>query len=277
MDTEIILRVPPEEEELSRRRAELAHLQSELAEQELFLTNLRAELSAFERRYLRIVGVLYAELDEWNKRIAELTHKDRSDDIQEREWLKKITELLTKPDEESGYRFVSGQFQTGIEGFGTVVNDEPEDEQFAPSPSLKSLYREVAKRVHPDLATDEADKEERQHLMMEANAAYQGGDLDALRRILEEYRGGAESAAEGALALALVRINRQIKQVQNRLSCIETEIDNLNESNIAKLKNKAEAVLEGHDLLREMAENVKKRINAARYRYETSLGAKRQR
>lgn len=42
-----------------------------MAERELFLTNLRAELAAFQGRYLRQVGTLYAELDEWNARIAE--------------------------------------------------------------------------------------------------------------------------------------------------------------------------------------------------------------
>jgi sulfur relay (sulfurtransferase) DsrC/TusE family protein len=37
----------------------------------LSLANLRAELAAFEGRYLREVGILYAELDDWNAKIAE--------------------------------------------------------------------------------------------------------------------------------------------------------------------------------------------------------------
>ena len=53
-------------------REELAFLQADLTDRELFLANLRAELAAFEGRYLREVGVLYAELDEWNAKIAEL-------------------------------------------------------------------------------------------------------------------------------------------------------------------------------------------------------------
>jgi hypothetical protein len=36
------------------------------------LTSLKAELATFEGQYLRAVGVLYAELYEWNARIAEL-------------------------------------------------------------------------------------------------------------------------------------------------------------------------------------------------------------
>src|SRR5271165_5432836 len=64
-------RKSPEEEELAQKREELELLQNQLAERELFLANLRAELAAFEGRYLREVGVLYAELDDWNARIAE--------------------------------------------------------------------------------------------------------------------------------------------------------------------------------------------------------------
>ena len=69
-------RLSPEEEELAKKREELALLQ--LADRELYLTNLRSERSAFEGRYLRTVGVLYAELDEWNAKIAELVETDEA-------------------------------------------------------------------------------------------------------------------------------------------------------------------------------------------------------
>ena len=72
MNTELVRRLSPEEEELAIKRAELERLEAQLAEQELFLANLKAELSAFEGLYLRRVGILYAELDEWNARLAEL-------------------------------------------------------------------------------------------------------------------------------------------------------------------------------------------------------------
>jgi hypothetical protein len=71
MPTEIVHHLSPEEQELARKRQELAILQAELTDRELSLANLRAELAAFEGRYLREVGVLYAELDDWNAKIAE--------------------------------------------------------------------------------------------------------------------------------------------------------------------------------------------------------------
>jgi DnaJ-domain-containing protein 1 len=45
-------------------------------------------------------------------------------------------------------------------------------QDFRPSDSLKKLYREVAKQVHPDLATDEADRARQRELMAAANQAY---------------------------------------------------------------------------------------------------------
>ena len=57
---ELARRVSLEEQELASKRGELAQLQAQLADRELFLTNLRVELSPFEGLYFRQVGILYA-------------------------------------------------------------------------------------------------------------------------------------------------------------------------------------------------------------------------
>ena len=72
MPKEIVRHLSLEEQELARKLQELAMLQAELIDRELLLANLRAELAVFEGRYLREVGGLYAELDDWNAKIAEL-------------------------------------------------------------------------------------------------------------------------------------------------------------------------------------------------------------
>jgi hypothetical protein len=72
MSGKIVRRLKPEEEEILRKREELAAIRASLAERELELVDLRRQLAAFEGRYLRRVGTLYAELDEWKARIAEL-------------------------------------------------------------------------------------------------------------------------------------------------------------------------------------------------------------
>jgi len=252
MNSEIARRASPEEEELARKREELALLQAELAERELFLTNLRAELAAFEGRYLRQVGTLYAELDEWNAKIAERLAKEES-------------------TEESRSAAAQARIQAD-ESDSAVHGEAAKAQEFIPSPELKALYREVAKRVHPDLATDEADRQRRDQFMAEANAAYQRGDAEALRRILEEYESSPESVRGAGIGADLVRVLRQLKQVRDRIAAIILEVADLAEAEIAKLKAKADiAATEGRDLLAEMAASVQGRVNVAKQRYELVL------
>jgi hypothetical protein len=248
MSTEILRRVLPEEEELAKKREELALLQAELADQELSLNNLRVELSVFEGRYLRHVGVLYAELDSWNAKIAELVATDEGTG----EAQSSARQARTRAEE----------------SYSTVYGEAAKAKDFTPSAELKSLYREVAKRVHPDLATDDADRHKRERLMADANRAYGQGDADALRKILEEQESSPESVQGAGAASDLVRVIRQIKQISNRLTQIQRELGSLIDSDMARLKVKVDAAsAQGHDLLAEMALDVKLRIDAARHRF----------
>jgi hypothetical protein len=220
------------------------------------LANLRAELSTFEGRYLREVGVLYAELDDWKAKIA-LLIAEEAGTVQART---AATEARRQAEE--SYSAAHGEAARAAD--------------FAPSPELKKLYRDVAKRVHPDLATDDADRAHRERSMAAANRAYQQGDVDALRRILEEYESSPEAVQGTGVAADLVRVIRQIRQMQKRLLQIELEITTLADSDTAKLKVKAEAVNnQGRNLLSEMAQDVKRRIDIERRQFETLSAKKR--
>lgn len=246
----LVRRLSPEEEELAKKRDELALLQVQLAERELYLANLRAELAAFEGQYLRQVGVLYAELDDWNAKIAELvaeedgTHEARSAATQAR--------------------------AQAEESHAAAHGETAESREFAPSPELKSLYRDVAKRVHPDLATDDTDRRQRERLMAEANRAYVQGDGEELQRILGEYESSPDSVRGTGVAADLVRVLRQVKQVKDRLAQIEEETVGLGDSDIAMLQAKTEeASRQGRDLLAEMAASLQSRVSKARQQYES--------
>jgi len=140
----------------------------------------------------------------------------------------------------------------------------------APFEELKSLYREVAKRVHPDLSLDAADRIVRERLMSETNRAYEMGDVAWLRRILEEYETNPETVKGEGTGAELVRAIRKITQAKKRLREIESEIQGLISSEIAKLKAKSEQYEKsGRDLLAEMAEQVERQIVAARQELAT--------
>ena len=244
----IARRLTPEEEELERKRSELAALQSTLAERELELATLRAELSAFELRYLTTVGARYARLDHIKAQYAEARAR-------------------RKPkDEAANAEATAARDQAEASGraAGDAADRAPQ-ESFEPSGELKKLYRQVAKSVHPDLATEEEERNRRQGLMADANRAYEEGDEKRLRAILREWEHSPESVKGGGPAAELVRTIRKIAQVQERIRAIEDEIAELQGGELFALKAKVDAAEErGRDLLGEMASRVDAETDAAK-------------
>ena len=145
-----------------------------------------------------------------------------------------------------------------------------ETHDFTPSPELKRVYREAAKRIHPDFATDAADLERRTRFMAAANHAYEAGDADALQRILDEYEDGAEAIKGEGIGAELIRIIRQISLAKTRVSDIERELTALQQSEIALLKKQAEEKeLGGRDLLAELAAAAREQIELTKKQYES--------
>jgi hypothetical protein len=53
-------------------------------------------------------------------------------------------------------------------------------------PEIRTLYRDLARRFHPDLASDDADRSMRQEMMLKVNAAWQNHDFAMLRKIQQD-------------------------------------------------------------------------------------------
>src|ERR1700733_3127957 len=255
MAGQIIRRLKPEEEEILRKREELATIRATLAERELELVDLRRDLAAFEGRYLRQVGTLYAELDEWKARISELRARLHPS-AAAREHAQQAREQARQTHEEA-------------HGKASETRD------FKPSPDLKRLYREVARRIHPDLAKDSADLERRTRFMAEANRAYEAGDAEALQRILDEYHDGADTVEGEGIGAELIRIIRQISMAKARVAAIGLEVATLRQSEIANLKKQAEVREQaGGDLLAELAASVREQIERTKKEYEALVKVK---
>src|SRR5215471_8287969 len=128
MSTNITRRQTPEERELENKRAHLAALEAGLAQHELDLATLKAELTIFETRYLREVGVLYAELDEIEAQIAEAqAHLNPQNQQAQEQALR-----------------ARAQAQDSAQAAGTAQKSG-EQKKFIASENLKKLYRDIAK------------------------------------------------------------------------------------------------------------------------------------
>ena len=239
--TAIFRQPTAEEAELYRRRAELAAVRSALTDREGELAALRAQLNSFEGRYIRQVGVLYIQLDEWEERIAELNSPAP------------IPEAFAETE--------------------AAPPDAVEAPDAAEAPQafldLKALFREVAKRIHPDFASDPRDELRRTHLMAQANDALRRDDADLLHRMLHGYDPSTDSGDGTTTAAALAHVLSQIEQSTADIALIDTEIEALAHSEMAELRDRTvRAALRGQDLLAELAARVKGSIGIAMRRYE---------
>lgn len=241
----------PEERELARKRQEQERLEAELAECELQLASLRGELGALEQRYLKFVGSPYAELDELRAQIAErMAAEDPSN------------ERLQRAAREARARANESRSTTS-------AKEAERPRHFSPSPAIKKLFREVAKRIHPDLTADDADRARRQELMAEANQAYQRGDEKRLEKVLERYESSPEAVQGDGAGAELIRVIRKLSQMKTRLGEIESEVQRIVNSDLYQLKvQDDEAQQQGRDLLEEMAEKVRMRIAESKSRLE---------
>ena len=249
------LRPKPEEAELMLKKQELQGLENRMIELELQLASLRAELAAFEKIYLKTVGLFYAELDEIEAKIADLN-------------------AVRDPSNEEAQETARQARQKAAESHSAVheLSQQLIAKSFKPSPELKGLYREIARRIHPDLAIDEEDRARRQKFMARANWAYEDGNEAYLKAILEDYESNPDTVVGEGIGAELVRVIRKIAQVGRRLREIDEDTEQVLTSELAQLKLRADkATKEGLDLLEEMAESVRDEMSGAKKKLN-SLG-----
>jgi hypothetical protein len=244
----------PEESELARKQAELVDLAGELAQCELDLVTLRGGLLAFEVEYLRTVGIAYAALDEVQAQIAEAEAELRLVDAQAHD---RAADQRARANSSARAATAAASHK--------ALELEPESRE-----RLRTLYRHIAKRLHPDLASDELSRQRRQQLMAEVNAAYAEGDERKLRVILDDWMSSPDSVTGDGAGAELVRTLRRIHQVRIRLTRIAEEMAELQTSDLYLLREEVNSAQQrGVDLLAEMAAQVSARIVSARERFES--------
>jgi len=240
---------PTTDSSLHDRRRQLAAARTQLAERESELAQFRALLAAFESRYFRQVGQLYAELDELEARIAE-----------------REAELY---DSDAARQRAEEARARAQESHEAAFGEDREAEVPEPPLSLKALFRELAKRIHPDFARDEVEQKHFTLLMARANQAYARGDAEMLQRLLDDHREIHTMIAGEDRAAELERIARQIRHSQRDIANLEAEQHSLLSGEIGQLYKDAEAAAREHrDLLMELATKVRQQVADAKYRFE---------
>ncbi|HTP09743.1 MAG TPA: hypothetical protein VMP08_15915 [Anaerolineae bacterium] len=234
-------------------REQLARLEQEHAD-------LRGELHDFELMYNARVGPIEAQLAEVQLHIDE--YRLRIELVQ---WRGKSLSPIQLEAE------VENRLREQRERAEAIHANADIARSFVPPPpidpaadlDLKQVYRELAKRTHPDLATDEADRAIRSQRMTDVNALYDKQDLEGLRRILRQLE-TRRLAQDETPEQRLAHLKDERLRLDAAIRHVKVEIADLNRDPLMVLK--LEAALgrsRGRDVLAETAQQRQTQLNEA--------------
>ncbi|MFN0157247.1 MAG: hypothetical protein ACKVRP_04140 [Bacteroidota bacterium] len=232
----------PEQLELGQKETLLRQRQEVLAELELSFSTLQGRLKSFEIEYYFKVGSKYVQLDQLQATLDKiLASRIPFDSTAQR----KASESEQK----------ANQSARDAEEF--ILEHKDKQKEFHSNPELKSLYRELAKLLHPDLTLDAEEKDRRHHLMQEINEAYQAGRIERLREILEAEKNNPNLIKGDDVGSSLARVIRKIAQVDKRIADIEKELEKLHQTELHILMEAVERQMKnGTNLLDKMADEL---------------------
>ncbi|MFI7499357.1 J domain-containing protein [Streptomyces sp. NPDC049687] len=181
---------PEERLEQAVRAAEQALIEFEIA-----VETFRVEVENFSRLHHQKLGPMYARLDELDAQIAEARAARTGDpeDLQKAQEAR--ARVLPMPGVEElfhGWMNAEGLFPEAV----AMLTDQSvrPPERVRPSEEARKLYRELARKAHPDLAQEDGERARREEFITRVNAAYARGDEVLLRELAEEWAAGPAPA-----------------------------------------------------------------------------------
>ncbi|MFD7133721.1 hypothetical protein [Streptomyces sp. NPDC059894] len=181
---------PEERLEQAVRAAEQALIEFEIA-----VETFRVEVENFSRLHHQKLGPMYTRLDELEAQIAEARAARSGDPEDARKAAEARARVLPMPGVEElfhGWMDGDGLFPEAA----AMLTEQPvrPPERVRPSDEARKLYRELARKAHPDLAQEERERARREEFITRVNAAYARGDEAALRALAEEWAAGPAPA-----------------------------------------------------------------------------------
>ncbi|CAL9500263.1 hypothetical protein SUDANB126_03426 [Streptomyces sp. enrichment culture] len=181
---------PRPEERLERavRAAEQALIEFEIA-----VETFRVEVENFSRLHEQKLGPMYARLEELDARILEARAARTGDPEDLRRADEARSRLMPIPGVEellNGWMDGDGLFPEAT----AMLTDQPvrPPQRVRPSEEARKLYRDLARKAHPDLAQEEKERLRREEFITRVNAAYARGNEAELRELAEEWAAGPQ-------------------------------------------------------------------------------------
>jgi hypothetical protein len=230
----------------------LAERRERVAALELELFEARSQLAAFQAEAEARLGPLLSRLEDLETDVRAARHQAAL----RAQWGDKATSGKIPYD-------VLEQFNRTWRRSSTAESAPPK--QPVPEPDreeIKRLYRSLAKRFHPDLTTDAAEKKYRESLMAKVNEAYAAGNLAALKE-LSQQPDRPEEEVERSRDQEIADLRAEIRRLDGVVLNVRSTLDELTRSHDVQLMLEATmARREGRDLIGEMVFELKREIAA---------------
>jgi hypothetical protein len=214
-------------------------LRDRLAELEVEHATLRSELAAFESDYLRQVGYVDVQVQELEARVLALVAA-RSGAVED---------LEAADAAERRFR----ETTTALQSIPAPAGPPPSDD-------LKSLFRDAAKRMHPDLVADEDGRAHAEAFMKRLNASYKKGDAEAIGNLVRQWETSPYATARPTGDNAEPALHAAVAHAEQRLA-------EARDSDLARLMEQAfAATMSGRDLLGELRQDAEAALGRAKAR-----------
>ncbi|MFJ9687133.1 J domain-containing protein [Streptomyces bacillaris] len=162
-----------------------------LIEFEIAVETFRVEVENFSRLHHQKLGPMYARLDELDAQIAE-ARAERTGDPEDLRRAKEARDIVM-PMPGVDELFHDWMDSDGLSPEASaMLTEQPvrPPKRVRPSEEARRLYRELARKAHPDLAQDEPERERRDEFITRVNAAYGRGDVELLKELAAEWAAG---------------------------------------------------------------------------------------
>ncbi len=162
-----------------------------LIEFEIAVETFRVEVENFSRLHHQKLGPMYARLDELDAQIAEATAARTGDPEDRRRADEARAMVMPMPGVEELFHDWVDSDGLSPEASAMLTDQAVQPpKRVRPSEEARKVYRELARKAHPDLAQDEDERARRDAFITRVNAAYGRGDVAQLQALAEEWAAG---------------------------------------------------------------------------------------
>lgn len=236
--------------ELAALYDELAERREQVAALELELFEARSDLAAFEAEVDRRLGGLKDRVDQLQRELKIA----RRQAARRAQWGERAERGEVPYD-------VLEQFEKTWRRSAPPAADAKEKKLDEGSrEEIKKLYRQLAKRFHPDLTVDPQEKKYREGIMAQVNEAYADGNLAKLRQLVDTPD-RPQPELERTREQIIADLRAEIRRLDGVIHQLRSSLDRLTRSHEVQLMLEASmAEQQGRDLIAEMASDLRQEI-----------------